>query len=52
VEYEGPAPSQAFGESYVVGSYRSPMAQQYGGAGYRNADMISSYTNNTDASRS
>ena len=24
--------------NYVVGSYRSPMAQQYGGAGYRNAD--------------
>jgi hypothetical protein len=49
VEYEGPAASQAFGESYVVGSYRTPMAQQYGGAGYRNADMTSYYTENTDA---
>ncbi|NBO61544.1 MAG: hypothetical protein EBU82_11340 [Flavobacteriia bacterium] len=50
VEYEGPAASQAFGESYVVGSFRTPMAQQYGGAGYRNADMTSYYTKNTDAS--
>ena len=49
VEYEGPASSQAFGESYVVGSFRTPMAQQYGGAGYRNADMTSYYTKNTDA---
>ena len=37
-EYTGPASSQAFGETYVTGSYRSPMVQQYGGAGYRNAD--------------
>ncbi len=50
VEYEGPAASQAFGESYVTGAYRTPMTQQYGGAGYRNADMTSYYTKNTDAS--
>jgi hypothetical protein len=50
VEYEGPASSQAFGESYVAGAYRAPMAQQYGGAGYRNADMTGYYTKNTDAS--
>ena len=46
VEYEGIASSQDFGESYVSGSYRMPMNQQYGGAGYRNADMTSYYTKN------
>ena len=46
VEYEGIASSQEFGESYVSGSYRMPMNQQYGGAGYRNADMTSYYTKN------
>jgi len=45
----GPATSQDFGESYVVGSYRAPMVQQYGGAGYRNADMTTYTTANTDA---
>ena len=49
-ELIGPAGSQEFGESYVVGSYRTPMAQQYGGAGFRNADMTTYYTKNTDAS--
>ena len=49
VEYVGPGASQAFGDSYVVGSYRTPMAQQYGGAGYRNADATGYYTNDTDA---
>ena len=44
VEYTPAAASQDFGESYVTGSYRIPMAQQYGGAGYRNADMTSYYT--------
>jgi hypothetical protein len=48
-ELIGPAGSQEFGESYVVGSYRTPMAQQYGGAGFRNANMTEYYTNNTDA---
>jgi hypothetical protein len=48
-ELMGPAGSQEFGESYVVGSYRTPMAQQYGGAGYRNADMTSYTTADTDA---
>jgi hypothetical protein len=51
VEYEGIASSQDFGESYVTGSYRTPMAQQYGGAGYRNADMTNYYTSNTDADK-
>ena len=46
VEYGGIASSQDFSESYVTGSYRSPMSQQYGGAGYRNADMTSYYTKN------
>jgi hypothetical protein len=48
VEYEGIAASQDFGEGYVTGSYRMPMTQQYGGAGYRNADMTSYYTKNVD----
>jgi hypothetical protein len=48
-EFIGPANSQEFGESYVAGSYRTPMAQQYGGAGYRNADMTSYTSANTDA---
>jgi hypothetical protein len=50
-EYSGIAASQDFGESYVAGSYRTPMAQQYGGAGYRNADATSYYTRDTDADR-
>lgn len=49
VEYVGPGASQAFGDSYVVGSYKTPMAQQYGGAGYRNADATGYYTNDPDA---
>ena len=38
VEYKGPGATQEAGMNYVVGSYRTPMHQQYGGAGYRNAD--------------
>jgi hypothetical protein len=38
VEYKGPGASQDFGMNYVVGSYRKPMATQFGSAGYRNAD--------------
>jgi hypothetical protein len=49
VEYEGIASSQDFGEGYVTGSYRMPMTQQYGGAGYRNADMTSYYTKDMGA---
>lgn len=37
-EFLGPGASQEFGESYVSGEYRRPMAQQFGGAGFRNAD--------------
>jgi len=48
VEYGGVASSQDFGESYVSGAYRTPMTQQYGGAGYRNADMTNYYTKNVD----
>ena len=44
VEYIPAGASQDFGESYVTGSYRTPMTQQYGGAGYRNADMTTYYT--------
>ena len=45
----GPAAGQDTHQSYVAGSYRTPMTQQYGGAGYRNADSTSWYTNNPDA---
>ncbi len=48
-EFIGPAASQEYGESYVTGSYRTPMAQQYGGAGFRNADMTSYTSADTDA---
>jgi hypothetical protein len=48
-EMIGPAASQEFGQSYVPGEYRTPMAQQHGGAGFRNADMNGYYTNNVDA---
>ena len=44
VAYVGPGESQDFGESYVSGSYRDPMSQQYGGSPYRNADMTTYYT--------
>lgn len=47
-EFIGPAASQEGFESYVSGEYRTPMAQQYGGAGYRNADMTGYYTKDTD----
>jgi hypothetical protein len=45
----GPAGGVEFGESYVVGSYHTPMVQQYGGAGFRNADMTTYTTADTDA---
>ena len=45
----GPAGAVEFGESYVTGSFRTPMAQQYGGAGFRNADMTTYTTADTDA---
>ena len=44
VAYIPAGASQDFGESYVSGSYRTPMSQQYGGAGFRNADMQTYYT--------
>jgi hypothetical protein len=47
-EFIGPAASQEFGENYVVGAYRTPMSQQYGGAGFRNADMQEYNTNDPD----
>lgn len=50
-EYTGIAASQDYVESYVTGSYRTPMTQQHGGAGYRNADMTGYYTANTDAEK-
>jgi hypothetical protein len=45
----GSAAGQDTYQSYVAGAYRTPMSQQYGGAGYRNADMSSYMTKNTDS---
>lgn len=42
-ELLGPGASQDFGQSYVSGEYRRPMAQQFGGAGFRNADGTEYY---------
>jgi hypothetical protein len=50
-EYTGVAASQDFVEGYVTGSYRMPMTQQYGGAGYRNADATGYYTADIDADK-
>ncbi len=43
------ATAQEFNESYVTGSYRTPMTQQYGGAGMRNVSMEGYYTKDVDA---
>jgi hypothetical protein len=45
----GPAAGQDTYQSYVAGSYRTPMTQQYGGAGFRNADSTAWYTPNPDS---
>jgi hypothetical protein len=45
----GPAASQDAQQIYVTGSYRTPMTQQYGGAGFRNGDLTSYYTPNVDS---
>jgi len=45
----GPAAGQDTYQSYVTGSYRTPMTQSYGGAGFRNNDSTSYYTNNIDS---
>jgi hypothetical protein len=45
----GPAAGQDTYQSYVAGSYRTPMTKQYGGAGFRNADNTSYYTTNPDS---
>lgn len=45
----GPAAGQDTYQSYVAGSYRTPMTQSYGGAGFRNADSTTYYTNNVDS---
>jgi hypothetical protein len=36
-------------QSYVAGAYKTPMSQQFGGAGFRNADMSTYSTKNTDS---
>lgn len=40
----GAAAGQDTYQSYVAGSYRTPMTQQFGGAGFRNADSTAWYT--------
>ena len=45
----GAAAGQDTYQSYVAGAYKTPMSQQFGGAGFRNADMRSYTTKNTDS---
>ena len=45
----GVAAGQDTYQSYVAGAYKTPMSQQFGGAGFRNADMRSYTTKNTDS---
>lgn len=45
----GPASGQDVQQNYVVGSYRTPTTQQFGGAGFRNGDLTSYYTPNVDS---
>ncbi len=45
----GPAAGQDTYQSYVAGSYRTPMTQSFGGAGFRNGDLTSYYTPNPDS---
>lgn len=52
VAYGGIAGSQDYGQSYVSGSFRTPMTQQYGGTPYRNANMEGYYTKVIDGSTS
>lgn len=48
-EFFGPGAGQEAFQGYVAGSYRTPQTQQFGGAGYRNANMNEYYTFDTDA---
>lgn len=45
----GPAAGQDVQQTYVTGSYRTPMTQNYGGAGFRNGDLTSYYTPDVDS---
>ncbi len=45
----GPAQGADTFQSYVTGAYRTPMTQQYGGSGFRNADASTYFTNNVDS---
>lgn len=45
----GTATGQDTYQSYVSGAYRTPMGQQFGGAGFRNADMSTYFTKNIDS---
>lgn len=45
----GAAAGQDTYQSYVAGAYKTPMSQQFGGAGFRNADMSTYFTKNTDS---
>jgi len=49
VEQFGPAGMAESKQSYTVPSYRAPLAQQFDGFGYRNADGSSYGTRDTDA---
>jgi hypothetical protein len=47
-ELIGTPASTDYTGNYVSGAYRTPMAQQYSGAGFRNADMQTYYTKDID----
>lgn len=49
VEYTGIAGQAEGGDSYVSGTYRTPMTQQYAGTPYRNANMTEYYTPYVDS---
>ncbi len=47
-EYTGVAQSQDVHTSYITGSYRNPMTQQFGTDGFHNADLTSYMSGSTD----
>lgn len=50
-ELVGTPVSTDYEANYVAGSYRNPMTQQYGGAGYRNANLETYYTKDVGSSQ-
>lgn len=48
-ELVGTPVSTDYEANYVAGAYRNPMSQQYGGAGFRNANLETYYTKDMDS---